>query len=315
MSEMPVQITCEMEIPDDAFNPVEPFLRTDRMPTIWCPGCGIGTTVNCFARALLTSKADLSKVAIVSGIGCSGRVAGYLRLDSFHTTHGRAIPFATGLKLANPSLQVVVYSGDGDLFGIGGNHLIHAARSNMDIKVICVNNMIYAMTGGQTAPTTPGHATTSTAPYGVYEPAFNLVSLAEAAGASYVARWTTFHVTQLARSIQEIFAKRGFCFIEVLSPCPTLYQRRNKMGDGLETMKYYKQASKIRNGASTRDCDLTKDGEIIVGKFVDRERPDFSGLMQSEMRQTLGDRYVEPDFACCDEPQVTDNAPEVTCNL
>jgi 2-oxoglutarate ferredoxin oxidoreductase subunit beta len=322
MSEMPVQVTCEMEIPDDAFNPVEPFLRTDRMPTIWCPGCGIGTTVNCFARALLNSKADLSKVAIVSGIGCSGRVAGYLRLDSFHTTHGRAIPFATGLKLANPSLQVMVYSGDGDLFAIGGNHLIHAARRNLDIKVICVNNMIYAMTGGQTAPTTPGHATTSTAPYGVYEPAFNLVSLAEAAGASYVARWTTFHVTQLARSMQEVFAKKGFCFIEVLSPCPTLYQRRNKMGDGLETMKYYKQASKIRNGASTRDCDLTKDGEIIVGKFVDRERPDFSGLMQSEMRHTLGDRYVEPDFSCCDESQLTDNAPqlvdlarEVTCKL
>ena len=168
------------EIPEDAFNPVEPFLRMDRMPHIWCPGCGIGTTVNCFTRALIASKLNLDKVAVVSGIGCTGRVAGYSRLDSFHTTHGRAIPFATGLKLANPELEVVVYSGDGDLFAIGGNHFIHAARRNMDLKVICVNNMIYAMTGGQTAPTTPGHATTSTAPYGVSEPSFVSVGSAAA---------------------------------------------------------------------------------------------------------------------------------------
>ena len=140
-------------------NPVEPFLRSDRMPHIWCPGCGIGTTVNCFAEALIDSKIDLKTLALVSGIGCTGRVAGYVKLDSFHTTHGRAIPFATGLKLANPNLNVVVYSGDGDLSAIGGNHLIHAARRNVDLKVICVNNLIYAMTGGQTAPTTPGHAT------------------------------------------------------------------------------------------------------------------------------------------------------------
>src|SRR3954463_3349074 len=216
--------TLEMpiDIPLDAHNPVEPFLRMERMPHIWCPGCGIGTTVNCFTRALLASHANLDKVAVVSGIGGTGRVAGYARLDSFHTTHGRAIPFATGLKLANPELQVVVYSGDGDLFAIGGNHLIPAARRNLDIKVICVNNLIYAMTGGQTAPTTPGSAITATAPYGVYEPAFNLVQLVESAGAAYVARWTTYHVRQLTRSMTEVLNRKGFCFIEVLSPCPTL---------------------------------------------------------------------------------------------
>lgn len=292
------EMAIEMEIPAEPHNPVEPFLRMERMPHIWCPGCGIGTTVNCFARALLSSKADLDHVAIVSGIGCTGRVAGYARLDSFHTTHGRAIPFATGLKLANPKLQVVVYSGDGDLFAIGGNHLIHAARRNMDLKVICVNNMIYAMTGGQTAPTTPGAAVTSTAPYGVFEHSFNLVALAEAAGASYVARWTTYHVTQLARSMGEVLKKKGFCFIEVLSPCPTLYQRRNKMGDGLETMKYYKEASKIRNGAPTSECGLTKSGEIVVGKFVDRERPDYLQLMQTQFHNSLGERYAEPGAIC-----------------
>jgi len=280
-------------------NLIEPFLRMDRMPHIWCPGCGIGTTVNCFARALLESRLNLDRVAVVSGIGCTGRVAGYMRLDSFHTTHGRAIPFATGLKLANPSLHVVVYSGDGDLFAIGGNHLIHAARRNLDLKVICVNNLIYAMTGGQTAPTTPAKATTTTAPYGCYEPAFNLPSLVEAAGASYVARWTTFHVRQLARSMTEMLTKRGFGFIEVLSPCPTLYQRRNKMGDGLDAMKAYKERSKTKNGAPTSEVALSKDGEIIVGKFVDRDRPDYLELMRGQMLEQLKDRYVEAEHLVC----------------
>jgi 2-oxoglutarate/2-oxoacid ferredoxin oxidoreductase subunit beta len=278
---------------------VEPFLRSERIPHIWCPGCGIGTTVNCFAHALLDSKRDLENVAVVSGIGCTGRVAGYVKLDSFHTTHGRAIPFATGLKLANPKLEVVVYSGDGDLSAIGGNHLIHAARRNMDIKVICVNNLIFAMTGGQTAPTTPSTAITTTAPYGAYEPSFNLSALAEAAGASYVARWTTYHVRQLTKSMSEVMQRRGFCFIEVISPCPTLYQRRNKMGDGLDAMKYYKAASKVKNGISANEAPMTRDGEIIVGKFVDRERPDYMELMRNRLSSQLGEKYIEVDNVVC----------------
>jgi 2-oxoglutarate ferredoxin oxidoreductase subunit beta len=280
-------------------NSVEDFLRMDRMPHIWCPGCGIGTTVNCFTRALADSKANLDKLAIVSGIGCTGRVAGYLKLDSFHTTHGRAIPFATGLKMANPSLDVVVYSGDGDLAAIGGNHLIHAARRNVDIKVICVNNLVYSMTGGQASATTPATAITTTSPYGCYEPSFNLPNLAEAAGASYVARWTTFHVRQLARSMSEVLSRRGFCFIEIISPCPTLYQRRNKMGDGLDAMKSYKAHSKIRNGAPTREADMTIDGDIVVGKFVDRERPDYLETMRGRMAASLGERYVPAGETTC----------------
>ncbi len=280
-------------------NPVEQFLRVDRMPHIWCSGCGIGTTVNSFARALLESKINLDRVAVVSGIGCSGRVAGYIRLDSFHTTHGRAIPFATGLKLANPGLTVVVYSGDGDLFAIGGNHIIHAARRNIDLKVICVNNLVYAMTGGQTAPTTPVSALTSTAPYGCHEPAFNLPALMEAAGAVYVARWTTYHVRQLTRAMTDVFKKKGFCFIEVLSPCPTLYQRKNRMGDGLDAMKFYKEKSKIRHGAPTAEADLSKEGEILVGKFVDRERPEYMDLMRAQLAQQLGERYVETEHLVC----------------
>ena len=192
----------------------------DRMPHIWCPGCGIGTTVNCFARALIDAKVDLKNVAIVSGIGCTGRVAGYVNLDSFHTTHGRAIPFATGLKLANPKLHVVVYSGDGDLFAIGGNHLIHAARRNVDLKVICVNNLIYAMTGGQTAPTTPGDVITSTNPYGTFEPSFNLPHLVEAAGAVYVARWTTFHVQHSRAPCRRCSPRRASASSKCFRPAP-----------------------------------------------------------------------------------------------
>jgi 2-oxoglutarate ferredoxin oxidoreductase subunit beta len=271
-------------------NPVEPFLRSDRMPHIWCPGCGIGATVNCFARALLQAKLDINKVAIVSGIGCTGRVAGYLALDSFHTTHGRAIPFATGLKLANPALEVVVYSGDGDLIAIGGNHFIHAARRNVDLKVICVNNFTYGMTGGQLAPTTPVSAISTTTPFGCYEQPFNLPQLADSSGAVYVARWTTYHVRQVAHAMAEMFRKRGFCFLEILSPCPTLYERRNRLGDGLDMMQYFKEAGVIRHGAPTAETAIEFAGKIVLGKFIDRERPTFMDLLNRQIERTLGPR-------------------------
>jgi 2-oxoglutarate/2-oxoacid ferredoxin oxidoreductase subunit beta len=272
-------------------NPVEPLLRMDRMPHIWCPGCGIGTTVNCFTRALESSGLDLTKTAVVSGIGCTGRVAGYINLDSFHTTHGRAIPFATGLKLANPELKVIVYSGDGDLTAIGGNHFIHAARRNMDLTIILLNNFIYGMTGGQVAPTTPVSAIASTAPYGNFEQTFNLPYLAESCGAVYVARWTAFHVRHLSKSIKEALLKKGFSFIEVLAPCPTLFSRRNKIGDGLDQMIYYKENSVIQNGADTKSISLEYLGKIVVGKFVDIERPTYIESMNEHYQKKFGDKY------------------------
>ena len=273
-------------------NPMEDFLRMDRIPHIWCPGCGIGTVVTSFVEALKKTDLDLNKLAVVSGIGCTGRVAGYVKFDSFHSTHGRAIPFATGLKLANPDLKVVVFSGDGDIAGIGGNHLIHAARRNMDLTVICVNNFNYAMTGGQVAATTPITANLSTAPYGNFEYPFSLPYLVETCGATYVARWTALHIRRVTKSIQEALAKKGFSFIEVITPCVTLYARRNRLGDGLNLLKYYYDKSEIQHGADTRTVGIDFQGKLIVGKFVDKEKPTFLECMNTHLQKSLGDKYV-----------------------
>jgi 2-oxoglutarate ferredoxin oxidoreductase subunit beta len=272
-------------------NPMENLLRMDRIPHIWCSGCGIGTVVTSFAEALKKNKENLDNIAVVSGIGCTGRVAGYVKLDSFHSTHGRAIPFATGLKLANPNMKVVVFSGDGDLSGIGGNHLIHAARRNMDLTVICVNNFNYAMTGGQVAPTTPLTANASTAPYGNFEFPFSLPYLVDAAGASYVARWTALHLRRVTKSIQEALSRKGFSFIEVITPCVTLYARRNRLGDGLNLLKYYYDKSEIIHGADTRTLDIDYQGKLVVGKFVERDKPTFIEAMNTHFTNVIGDDY------------------------
>ncbi len=265
-------------------HPMDDLMRQDRLPHIWCSGCGLGTVLTCFVSALKKSNLDPDKMAIVSGIGCTGRAAGYLNLDGFHTTHGRALPFATGLKLGNPELKVVVISGDGDMAAIGGNHFIHAARRNMDIMVICVNNFIYGMTSGQMGPTTPTDARTSTSPYGNAEHPFNIPYLAAASGATYVARWTALHVRRLERSILEMFDKRGFSVIEVISPCPTYYGRWNKMGSALEQMKHYHDHSIIRHQVDPAQADVDLGGEIIVGRFVDIDKPTFNDLQRGSIQ-------------------------------
>ncbi len=282
--------TLTQQLADE--HPIAPYLRMDRMPHIWCPTCGIGTVVKCYATALEQTEADLDKTAIVSGIGCTGRVAGYMNLDGFHTTHGRAIPFATGIKLGRPELDVTVFSGDGDLAGIGGNHLIHAARRNMDLLVILVNNFIYGMTGGQNAPTTPLTAKTSTMPFGNYETPFNLVHLVASCGAPYVARWTALHIRRLTNSIKEAMGKKGFRFIEVIAPCPTLYARLNKLGTGFHLMQFYHDSAEIKHGADTRDCDIDFQNKLVCGKFVDEEKPTFLDRMHDHYEKVLGDKYV-----------------------
>ena len=272
-------------MPGTQVNPLDAYLRVDRLPHIWCPGCGIGSVVGCFIRAIDRAGLNADKIALVSGIGCSGRAAGYVKLDSFHTTHGRALPFATGLKLGNPELNVVVFSGDGDLAAIGGNHLIHSARRNMDMTVICINNFNYGMTGGQLGPTTPLAARTSTSPYGNNEPPFNLPYLVAASGATYVARWAVIHVRQLEKAIAEALVRRGFSFIEVLAPCPTLYGRMNKMPNGVDELRSYKERCVIRNGADPKDAGIGESGPIVVGKFVDSARPTFWDQYQSILQK------------------------------
>jgi 2-oxoglutarate ferredoxin oxidoreductase subunit beta len=243
--------------------------------------------------ALEELETPLDNVAMVSGIGCTARAIGYVKFDAFHTTHGRAIPFATGLKLVNPKLNVIVFTGDGDLAAIGGNHFIHAARRNLDLTVICVNNFIYGMTGGQVGPTTPLTAKSSTTPYGNFEHPFNLPHLAAASGAVYVARWTVFHVRRVISAIHEAIAKKGFSFVEVISPCPIGYLRRNKLGDALDMMKYYKANSEIRHNANPADVGIEAQGKIIVGKFVDIERPTYQEMMRKQLAAFMVEPYVE----------------------
>ena len=265
-------------VKEEKAHPFENLLRMDRIPHIWCPGCGIGLAVTALASALEKAEIDLQNVSIVSGIGCTGRVAGYVKVDSFHTTHGRPIAFATGIKLGSPKTKVIVVSGDGDLISIGGNHFIHAARRNIDMLVVCVNNFIYAMTGGQVAPTTPLGAYATTSPFGCVETPFNVPYIADSAGAVYVARWTALHIRRLTNSMTEALNKKGFSVVEVISPCAMYYSRINKLGDGLQMMRFYHDNSEVRNGEETKNLDLAFQTKIIVGKFVDRERPTYTEL-------------------------------------
>ena len=269
-------------------HPLDDIMRSDRMPHIFCPGCGIGIAMRCYAQAILDSGIPERQHVVVSGIGCTGRVAGYMNIDSYHTTHGRGIPFAVGVKLANPSLMVTVFSGDGDLAAIGGNHLIHAARRNVDIKVVCVNNFNYGMTGGQFGPTTPTGAYATTSPYGNREHPFNLPYLLAAAGAGYVSRWTTIHVRQLKQDILRAFAKPGFAFIEVLSSCPVGFGKSNHIPNGLEEMRLYRERCVLARDAPLEDLEIDLRGErpIYVGNFIDRDKPVYQPLKIEQGEET-----------------------------
>ena len=263
-------------------HPNDSLLRADRFPHILCPGCGIGTVIHCYVDAMAESGVALENHVCVSGIGCSGRAAGYVNVDSYHTTHGRAIPFALGIAIHKPELRVTVISGDGDLTAIGGNHLIHAARRNMNLTVICINNFNYGMTGGQAGPTSPRGSKASTAPRGVHDRPFNLPDLARAAGASFVARWTILHVRQLREAILRGIQNPGFSFIEALSPCPTNFGRANDLGSGMDEMEVYRQRCRITDhlpAFDELDIDLVDEARpIVVGNFVDIERRPYESV-------------------------------------
>ncbi len=257
------------------------FIRAGRLPNIWCPGCGVGIVLGSYVNALEKSGIPTSKQICVSGIGCTGRVSGYLNLDSYHTTHGRAIPFATGLSIIRPDLEVTVISGDGDISTIGGNHLIHAARRNVDVSVIMVNNLNYGMTGGQHGATTPLGAKTYTTPYGNAEAPFNMPALVSAAGASFVARWTAMHVSQLQKAILRMMEVEGFAFLEVLSPCPPTFGEFNGYPEALDMMKYFRTRAVVDHNADLTKIGVTArpDDPIVVGNFVDRRRPSYQELL------------------------------------
>lgn len=251
------------------------YLRRERLPNIFCAGCGNGIIMNTFFNGMELAEIDFDNVALVSGIGCSSRIPGYVNCDSLHTTHGRPIAFATGLKLANPELDVVVFTGDGDAAAIGGNHLIHGSRRNIDITVICINNSIYGMTGGQISPTSPSGSYGSTAPYGAIEKPFNLSELTKAAGASYVARWTTAHPVQLSNAIKKGLLNNGFSFIEAVSQCPTYFGRKNRMKTAVEMMKWMKDESILKRQAEKLD-PAELEGKLIVGEFQNNPEAEYT---------------------------------------
>ena len=267
-------------------HPRDGMLRSDRLPNIWCPGCGIGIVLSAYVNAVAKSSLSSEKQIVVSGIGCTGRFAGYLHQDSYHTTHGRGIAFATGIAVSRPDLEVFVIAGDGDISTIGGNHLIHAARRNVDLNVIMVNNFNYGMTGGQHGATTPLGAKTHTSPYGNVEAPFNMPYLVAAAGASFVARWTALHVRQVAKAIKRMMEIEGFAFLEVLSPCPPTFGEFNGYPEALDMMKHFREKSVVDENADLSQIQVftNADDKIVVGNFIDRRRPSYQELI-SELQE------------------------------
>lgn len=266
---------------------IRDYLRLERLPNIWCAGCGNGIVVGAMLRAVRCLDLDRDRTVIVGGIGCSSRAVGYLDFNTLHTTHGRALAYATGIKLARPELNVIVITGDGDALAIGGNHFIHAARRNIDLTVVLFNNNIYGMTGGQYSPLTPADSRATTAPYGAFEYNFDVADLSRAAGATYVARCTTYHSRMLEELIAEGINHRGFSLIEAVTGCPTAYGRRNKIGGGSEMLMWQKDHSvTVKRAAQMAPADL--EGKIIIGELYRKEKPEYTDLYRGVMAMAMG---------------------------
>ena len=255
------------------------YLRKDKMPHIWCPGCGNGVSMSAFLRAVDDLKLHPDNMMVISGIGCSSRITGYLDFNTLHTTHGRALGFAAGIKLAKPKLEVVVIAGDGDTAAIGGNHFLHACHRNLNITTIVFNNSTYGMTGGQTSPMTPQGTVTPTAPYGNMEEHLEICEVAIAAGATYVARGATFYPLQLEEIIRGGLENIGFSLIEIITQCPLYYGRQSKTGDAIDMLKWQKD-----NTLSVKDLNKLPEeaakGKILRGVLSERRRPDYIAVYQ-----------------------------------
>ncbi|MBN1399778.1 MAG: 2-oxoacid:ferredoxin oxidoreductase subunit beta [Anaerolineae bacterium] len=258
----------------EGYDVYEYLRHKKKFPGVWCAGCGIGIVLGAIIRAVDRSGVDRDRIAMISGIGCSGRMPVYADFNTMHTTHGRALAFATGLKMARPDMYVLVVMGDGDALAIGGNHFIHAARRNIDLTAIVINNSVYGMTGGQFSPTTPQGALAATAPYGSIDRPFSCCELASAAGASFVARGTVYHARELDRLIEQGMLKRGFAVIETVSYCHTTFGRLNGYSSAVDMMRALKEGSvTVRAAADLSPEERAK--KIVRGVLVDRELPEY----------------------------------------
>ena len=250
---------------------VNDFIRERFFPHIWCPGCGHGIVLNSLLRAIESLGMSKNEIVMISGIGCSSRISGYVDFHTLHTIHGRALAFATGVKLSLPELNLIVPMGDGDALAIGGNHFIHAARRNIDLTAIVMNNRIYGMTGGQYSPLSGFGTLATTAPFTNIDHDFDTVELAVAAGASFVARTSTYHIQQMTKIFRQAILHEGFSVVEIMSQCPTYFGRKNKIGSAVDMMEYYKNnTTSIGSKAKKENPDL-----IERGVFVEKEMPEY----------------------------------------
>ena len=263
------------------------YMRPEHLPHIWCPGCGNGIIMRDVAQAIEDLKINRNNLVVVSGIGCSSRAAGYFDCSTIHTTHGRAIAFATGIKMARPELEVVVLTGDGDAPAIGGNHLIHAARRNIGITVIVMNNTIYGMTGGQYSPTTPTGDYGTTAPYGNIDRPFDVALLAAAAGATYAAHGDCFHVPETTRLIRDGIAHKGFSIIEVADVCPTYYGRKNKKGSAVDMMRNQKE-NFVTAAQAKRMSPEELEGRYVLGVIQELDFPEYTEAYEKVIEKAQG---------------------------
>ncbi len=254
---------------------IEKYFRPGRLPHIWCPGCGNGIVTGAIVKAIDKLGLSQDETSIVSGIGCSSRSSGYLDFNTVHSAHGRAIPFATGVKLSEPKLNVIVCTGDGDATAIGGNHFIHAARRNINITVVLFNNNIYGMTGGQYSPLTPTHSKATTAPYGTIERSFDITELAKAAGATFVARATTYHTPVLVDVIAKAIAHDGFSLVEAITACPISFGRQNKKGGAPDMMKWQRD-SFVLQAAFDKLPEDKREGKFPMGVLYQAEAPEYT---------------------------------------
>jgi 2-oxoglutarate ferredoxin oxidoreductase subunit beta len=252
---------------------IHKYLRHDKkFPHVWCPGCGIGIMLGALIRAIDRIGFEKDEIVLVSGIGCSGRLPVYVDFNTLHTTHGRALTFATGVKLAKPNLKVIVIMGDGDAVAIGGNHFIHAARRNIDVTSIILNNSIYGMTGGQSSPTTPYGMRSSTTTYSSIEQAFKISELAVTAGAVFVGRGTVYHAKLLDSLIEKAVLKPGFSVVEVIAHCHTQYGRQNRLGTAVEMMEWQRDHAVTAEKAATMKSGELED-KVVIGVLVDKDLP------------------------------------------